>query len=87
MAAVRWLLVLTIAVAVGIGAMAVAAAQLKPEPKPCLDNIRLQPQANPICIAPETPGTIVFGVGAAGASVVLMGFLLYRRGKRVEDGP
>ena len=70
---------LTVAAVVAVGAMIVAAAQLKPDPKPCRDNINIQPQSNAMCIAPETPSTIVFGAGAAGASVVVVGFVLYRR--------
>lgn len=79
MALARWLVVMTTAVVVAVGAMALAAAQLRPEPEPCLDNIQLRPKANTMCIAPETPNTTVFGAGAAGASVIVVGFLLYRR--------
>ena len=68
---------LAVAAVVAVGAMAVAASQLRPDSGPCLDTIIIQPQVNAICIAPETPSTIVFG--AAGASVVVVGFLLYRR--------
>ena len=86
MAAIRWLVVLVIAVAVGMGTMAVATTQLRPDPKPCLDNIDLQPQANSICTAPETPDTTVYGIGAAGAALIAGGLLLYRRGNR-DEGP
>ena len=82
MAAVRWLLVVALAGAIGLGGMAIAAAQLRPAPEPCLDNMNIQPEAHPMCVAPETPSTIVFGVGAAGATVVVVGFLLYRRSER-----
>ena len=78
------MVVLAVAVAVGILGMAVAAAQLRPDSKPCLDNISIQPQANTACVAPETPSTIVFGVGAAGASIVVGGFLVYRRTRRAD---
>ena len=70
---------LAVAALVAVGAMAVAASQLRPDPGPCLDNIIMQPQVNAICVAPETPSTIVFGAGVAAASVVVVGFLLYRR--------
>jgi hypothetical protein len=79
MAVVRWIVVLAFAAVVAVGAMVAAASQLKPDPKPCRDNINIQPQANAMCIAPETPSTLVFGAGAAGASVVVVGFVFYRR--------
>lgn len=93
---VRLAFVLMIAAVAFVVAAALLSANARPEPGPCNDTVIIELPADdsgvvparpaPMCAAPEAPGWLVVGGGAAAAGFVVVAYALLVRGRGRTSG-